>query len=771
MKFVKKILKTTLIVSLIAFTLICLLIGTYLIHLNKNLHLNNDLLQNSTQVVSVFNAQNEQIIPNSVHKINYSELNPYTIDAFISIEDKGFYKHHGLNYKRIAKALIKNIKAKNFIEGASTISQQLIKNTHLSQEKTINRKLNELILTKKLEKNYTKDEIMENYLNVIYFGNNSYGLEQASKNYFNKNACDLTISESATLAGLIKSPKTYSPIYNKENCLKRRNLVLREMFKDKKITKEEFEIAINQDLILHLERTPDTNKHYFNGAIGEASQILNLSEKDLMQGGYLIFTYQDTMVQKSLQNAVDNKNHYEQNKFGNTADSAAIVIDNETGAIIALGGKSDYDIVNMRRSPASAIKPMLVFAPALENGSINTLTPILDEKTDFNGYSPQNVGGYYGYVSPQKALEKSLNIPAVKILKSNGIKNSINFAKKAGFKFSESDNNLSIALGCLSNGVSLSELCGSYSTFANGGEYIKPKFVRKICKPNGEVIYSATIKKEKIMSSATAYLMTQMLINSVKNGTSKMLNTLPYEIAGKTGTVGIKNTNLNTDAISTAYTSKHTFVSWLLNPTGNKEYNLEGSNNGGTYASRMLKEIIEGTYQNTTPCNFAQPQDIVFIDIDINTLNNEHKVEKASKNTPQKDIISAPFNIKFTPTKTSKNYLEIKSINLKGNLNNSFPSLSFETSKLYKYDIYRLQEDTLTHLKTIDNSSSVFEYIDTSTKPNNFYSYYVVANKINNEKPTITFTDINSFNHSKIFNTKKENDALKSNIVKIYTKN
>ena len=783
MKTFKKIIKTSLIV--VSFLLICLtLIGSgYYIFLNTSLNLNTNLLQTSATPTSVYNAQNEEILPYTSSKVNFSSLKPYTINAFISIEDKNFYKHHGLNYRRIAKAVVNNIKAKDFVEGASTISQQLIKNTHLNHEKTIKRKLDELVLTQKLEKQYTKNEILENYLNVIYFGNNSYGLEQASFNYFNKSASNLTISESALLAGIIKSPKKYSPLLNYENAKNRRNLVLNEMLKDKYISQEEYNVAINEKVVLSPKNIAKEQKHYFNGTIDEACKILSLSEKDLMQGGYSIFTYQDNFKQKTLLKALENENYYSKNQFGNKPDGAALILDNKTGGISAFGGKSDYNIVNMRRSPGSAIKPILVFAPALEYGTINTLTPILDEKTDFGGYSPQNVGGYHGYVSPQQAIEKSLNIPAIKILKSVGTKESINFAKRVNLQFDENDNNLSIALGCMNKGVNPLELAGAYLPFANDGEYIAPHFIRKICNHNGKVIYTAPQQSTKVMSSATAYLMTEMLKGGVKNGTSRILNSLPFEVAGKTGTVGIKNTNLNTDAWSVAYTTDSTMLSWLGNSTGNREYNLEGNNNGGTFATRIIKETFENIYQNTAPCKFAQPQDIVFKEIDITSLKNNHTIELANSSTPEKDKILAPFNIKFIPITESKNYQKINNLILNCTIKNNIPTLSFNTNKLYNYEIYRVQEEQTKCIKTINNYSGLFEYADTSTRPNNFYSYYVLAVPTNieetkplnlsNEKKYDVFTKTLNFTRSKIFNTKqqKNNDTtIKSNIVKIFTK-
>ncbi len=786
MKTFKKVIKISFIFFCILLLSLILLGAGYYIFLNTSLKLNTNLLQTSAKTVSVYNAQNEEILPYTSSKVNFSSLQPYTINAFISIEDKNFYKHNGLNYKRIAKAVVNNIKAKDFVEGASTISQQLIKNTHLSHEKTIKRKLDELVLTQKLERNYSKDEILENYLNVIYFGNNSYGLEQASYNYFNKSASNLTISESAYLAGIIKSPRKYSPILNFENSITRRNLVLKEMFKDKYLSQEEYDIAINEEIILSPKNIAKEQKHYFNGTIDEACKILSLSEKDLMQGGYSIFTYQDSFRQNTLLKALENENYYSKNSYGNTTDSSALILDNKTGGIMAFGGKNDYDIVNMRRSPGSAIKPILVFAPALENGIINTLTPILDEKTDFNGYSPQNVGGYYGYVSPQKAIEKSLNIPAIKVLKSVGTKESINFAKNVGLQFDENDNNLSIALGCMNKGVSPLELAGSYLPFANGGEYIKPHFIRKICEHNGKVIYKANEKSTKVMSSATAYLMTEMLKGGVKNGTSKILNSLPFEVAGKTGTVGIKNTNLNLDAWSVAYTTDCTMLSWLGNSTGQKEYNLEGNNNGGTFATRIINETFENIYQNTAPCKFAQPQDIVFKEVDINSLKNNHVVELASSFTPEKDKILAPFNVKFVPKTESKNYKQIDGLILNCQIKKGVPALSFNTSKLYSYEIYRMQEEQTKLLKVIENSSGVFEFLDTTTLPNNFYSYYVLAIPIESKNSEKDFKNLTSENkldlfnkilnltRSKIFTSKKttKNDsAIKSNVVKIYTKN
>jgi len=544
----KKIIKTTLLILLFLFLALFLTLSGYILSIylqNRNLSLNLNAINISPTSICVLDKTGQKVDELNTYSTSYTKLREmpaYTYQAFISIEDKNFYQHHGINPLRILSATIKNLKNKSFSQGASTISQQLIKNTHLSSEKTIKRKIKEIILTRKMENNLSKEEILESYLNIIYYGNNCYGITEAAEYYFSKKPQTLTLAESATLAGLIKSPSKYSPIIHPEICQKRRNLVLSEMLKDKKITEEDYEKSSNSKLILSLSNTNDNRlNNYSESAIDEAMQILHLPAKQIALAGLKIHTYQDKSLQKKLEQNLLNQL--------DSSDYAGIIIDNKSHGITAYSGKSAYKILDAKRQPGSCIKPLLVYAPALNEDIISPETQILDEKLSIGDYSPENIGrNYNGYVSVKTALSRSINIPAVKVLSYIGINKAKKYAESMGIKFDKKDDSYALALGGMTYGVSIKDLTSAYSTFANQGNYAESKFVSYISDKNGKIIYRHTPYEKNVLRKDTCYLMTEMLKETAKNGTAKKLNSLPIEVASKTGTVGKKGSKQNLDA-------------------------------------------------------------------------------------------------------------------------------------------------------------------------------------------------------------------------------
>ncbi len=724
----KKVLKISFIVLLsLIFVIVCafsIILGSA-IKSAKNVNFDKNLLISSSSKIEIYNKNNELIKNNSSNKIiDYENLPSHVKNAFISIEDKQFYNHHGLNYKRIFKSMLNNLKSGYLKEGGSTISQQLIKNTHLGNEKTFDRKIKEIVLTKKLEKNFSKDDILETYLNVIYFGNNAYGLENASFAYFNKPASELSINESAILAGLIKAPTKYSPILNPENCLKRKNLVLSEMLKDGHISQEEYDENVNKNIELCLNKNTIKNI-YEQAVIQSAEKILNMDEQQMKVNGVKIYTYLDEELQSKLIEIVNDPKFYHKNKYGNIADSSAVVIDNETGGINAFYGKCDYNLVNIKRQPGSTIKPILVYAPALEDGKICPETPILDEKINVDGYSPKNVGGvYHGYVSVQEAIEQSLNIPAVKIMQDEGIEKCKNFAKNAGVNFDGEGNNYALALGGFKFGMDIIDLSNTFVPFALDGNFVKASFIKKIECPFG-TLFENMETKNKIMSDETAYLMTKMLISGAKKGTSMRLKNLPFTVAGKTGTVGIKNTNLNTDVYSCAYTKNKTCGVWLGNTSYKTEFNLEGSNNGGTYATSMLKEILISSFDKDKDNNFAVPSGIERINIDEACLENEHEIKLAGVNTPPIYKKTIEINKKFNNFKVSTTYSNPQPTTFEIKLENKKPKITFDAKSYLIYKIMRIEEDQTTCLDTIKNKKGEIVVVDDSAESDVFYDYYI----------------------------------------------
>ena len=759
----KKAVKIGIIITLILFILGSLF---FIIFINdimgiSSVKFDKEKLIAVNQEIVVYNDDNVELKNTISNKsiVKIEDVPNHVVNAFISIEDKDFFKHNGLNYKRIAKAMFNNLKSFSFKEGASTISQQLIKNTHLTNEKTIKRKVKEMLLTKKLEKEFSKKDILETYLNVIYFGENSYGIERAALTYFGKETKDLTLWEGATLAGIIKSPYTYSPVYNPENCLKRRNLVLSEMLKDKKISQAQYDEAVNMPLeIVDRKQEQGVNNLYVKACINEAEQILNLSEKDIMLSGIKIYSYLDDEVQKQLYDIANNENNYHTNSYGNTNDSLLIMIDNETYAVLGYAGKSDYDLTNFVRQPGSTIKPILVYAPALEKGLVSPDTLILDEEINYGGYSPKNVGGkYYGYVSVEESICDSLNVPAVKTLDYVGIENAKQFAKKAGIKFDENDNGLALALGGFTNGVTLKELTNSFLPFVNDGNFSKANFVRKIVDVNGKTLYEHKPKEEKIMGEDTAYLMTNMLKEACKTGTSMKLKNLDFDVAGKTGTVAITGTNNNTDAYSVAYTTKHTMGVWIGNYSNATKYVLEGKNNGGTYATNMIKMCFEELYANNKPENFKQPNSVKEVEIDLKEYENNHVIKLASSNCPDRYKIKTLVSKRFEPKETSELFENLSVENFDVKIENGKVLICFDAEDYLKYEIMRVENGKTKSLKKYSNKKGKIEYYDFNIKENSTYNYYIKISTINESASSVSetltiITDKNEQNFDKFLN-------------------
>ena len=767
-------MRKALRISLIVF-LSLLIVGTgvlaifinRIVGIDKNVQFDKEKLLLVNAEVMFYDNENNVASEkyNNKNTVSLSEVPQYVQEAFISIEDKNFYKHHGLNYKRMVKAMWNNMWHGAFVEGASTISQQLIKNTHLSSEKTIKRKMKEIMLTRKLEREFPKEDILEIYLNVIYFGEGAYGISDAASTYFNKKTSDLTLAEGAMLAGMIKAPSRYSPIYNPENCIERRNLVLREMLKDEVISQEMYDNAIAEELVLDMPEKKADDSLYYRACMAEAGEILDLSQKDIALSGMKIYTYLDKDKQSKLEEIVNDDNYYQENRNGNIADSLAIVVDNETYGIQAFAGRSPYNLINFNRQPGSAIKPILVYAPALDSGQINPESPILDEETDFDGYVPHNVGGFHGYVSASEAVALSLNVPAVKVLEEYGIDKAKAFAKRAGVRFDEKDTGLAIALGGFTQGITLQELVDTYLPYSNGGNYKKTSFIRKIVDNSGHVIYDNSQPPKQIMGEDSAYLMTDMLIDGVLTGTSKKLSTLPYQVAGKTGTVMVPNTNDNSDAVSVAYTTEHTMGVWLGNYSNDSEYNLINTNNGGTFATAMIRDMFKDMYQDEKPKDFEVPESVVEVNVDLNEISENHTLCIASDKTPERYKKKCYFAKRFLPETESKVYINLELPDFDVSINGDKADITFTAKRYLSYKVYRLEDGKEKLIGVVADVEGEQTVKDIGLSPNTRYKYYVEI--ISSEKTVRTdyvtiLTDYQEKKYEKIIDQQIENNSSNS---------
>ena len=685
----RKFVKNLSLISIFVALLIILSAGFYLgLNLIKfsDSSLNIDALNAQNVKIEIYDKNSKLINDENSFEtkhVKLYEMPPHTYEAFISIEDKKFYTHKGINPKRIVGATLKNIKTLSFKEGASTISQQLIKNTHLSSEKTINRKMKEIILTKKMEKILSKDEILEDYLNVIYFGNNCYGVSAAAKYYFSKECKDITLPESATLAGMIKAPNKYSPISNPEVCLKRRNLVLKEMFKDKKISEIEYEKAKETPLGLKINaKTSSKLNTYGEMVIDEAQKILHLPAKQISLAKYKIYTYQNPNEQQRLLESLNSTDF-----LGN--DYAGIVIDSKLHGITAFYGNSTYKILEAKRSPGSCLKPILIYAPALNEDIISPETQILDEKLKIGEYSPENVGGkYHGYISAKEALSKSINIPAVKVLSYVGIDKAKCYAKKMGISFDKDDTSYSLALGGMTYGINLKDLTNAYSTFASEGKFCKSNFISQITNSNGDIIYRHIPHEKEVLRKDATYLLTDMLKETAKTGTSKKLSDLDIDIASKTGTVGINGSKLNLDAWNISYTPSKVCGVWTGN-LDNKPISIAGGN--------QPTEVVKKFFSNFKNEEFAKPNEIVFREIDTIELEENHRLTLANSDTPERFKKVCMFSVFNLPAE-SQNFSilpqpKIKAVKIDGK--------NYILLNAKRYLIYSLFDDKNKEIKKI----------------------------------------------------------------------
>ena len=716
-KIVKYCLLVFLLIALGATAFCGIYVGANMLKF-RSLSLNEESLTSPALEIEIFDNENKKIKEENQFNGDYcplQNLNQYTIDAFIAIEDKDFYKHNGINYKRILKATLNNLRAREFKEGASTISQQLIKNTHLTNEKTLERKMKEIVLTRKLEKTFDKNKILESYLNIIYFGNNCYGIESASNYYFDKKAKDLNLNESATLAGMIKSAVRYSPIKNYDNSLARRNLVLSEMEKDGKISVDEKILTQNQPISLKIiQKSHNKLNSYSQASIDEASKILDLTPKQIALGGYKIHTYQNEEKQRAISEAI------KQNKLDDV-DSCAIVIDAPNNAIVGYYGESNFKLLDTKRQPGSTIKPLLVYAPALNENVVSPSTQILDEEIKIGNFKPQNVNKKFGgYMSVENAVKNSVNIPAIKVLSYIGIDSGKQYCQKMGLNFDENDDSFALALGGMTYGLTLKDLTSAYTTFSNGGEFGSCHFVQYITDKNNKLVYINKPERKMVFREDSNYLMTKILQETAKSGTARKLSNLTNtEVASKTGTVGKKNGN--TDAYNISFTPEEVVGVWFGNLN-----NIPKSITGGNQPTEVAKTYLAS--QNYTKTAFDVSSAVVEVEIDSIEKEENHRLVLASPYAPERYKEKALFSRFNAPSEISENFYEKPKITASVESLNNQIVINLDAKKYIEYKIFKDRElcqeindkDENLTLRMSQNS------VETEIK--------IVANYVGNEK-------------------------------------
>lgn len=663
--------------------------------------------------------------------VSISELQPSTVYAFISAEDARFFEHEGVDVIRIAGAIVADIKAGSYVQGASTISQQLIKLSHLTSEKTISRKAEEAALAYEMERQYSKGDILEMYLNYVYFGGGYYGIEAAAEGYFGVHASDLTLDQSAMLAGILKSPSGYAPHINYAASINRRNNILRLMRDYGYITDDEKKQAsARRPTILH-DKREEYSGYYTDAVTKSAAALMGITVDELIRGGYSIYSAMDSDIQ-----------HYCEEMFKNgelfpaeDSESAIVVLEPSTGMVVAMVGGRSYTggisfnrATDIRRQPGSVIKPVIAYAPAFEYLNYTAADMILDEETTFADYTPSNYGNkYYGWVTVREAVTKSLNVPAVKTLSEVGVERAKDFAKRCGIEFDDKDDSLALALGGFTYGVSPLQIAGAYSCFASGGIYNTPTLIKKITDRNGLTVYEYRQDSRRVMSEANAYILTSMLKSVVTEGTGHRLNTLDIPIAGKTGTVGLANGNR--DAWMAGYTPEYTAVVWQGYDSDRLGL-LPSSATGGTYPALMLYELFNHIYPDGRSGDFEKPESVKQYSIDAKTLKKQHKVVLANAMTPQSSRVTEYFTEETAPEDVSGYWAVPGSAqNLLAVREEGGVMVSFDCPDDFgMYTLWRSEAGKAEKpLMTWNGREGHIEYIDAAVKPGKGYRYRVTV--------------------------------------------
>ena len=546
------------------------------------------------------------------------------IRALIITEDRSFYQHSGIDLKGIFRAIFRDIKAGKFVEGASTITQQLSKTLFLQPRKTLLRKAKEAFLSFQIERRYTKDEILELYLNQIYFGSGAYGVESAARIFFGKPVSDLNLTECALLAGLPKSPSRYSPLIDKDMALKRRNIVLKQMKDTGVISEAVFNIAKEVPLNIAKQNKPSVKAPYFIEFIKFFLEN-TIGSSRLYKGGLTVITTLDFKLQKAAELAVEKglsalEHRMKQQFIKNPDPQCALVsLDGVSGGILAMVGGRDFSKSSFnratiaRRQPGSAFKP-IVYAYAIEQG-FSQSNIILDAPVAFKignrkkEWQPNNFSeDYKGEMTLRTALALSKNIPAVRLIEMLGPSSVAKFAHTMGIE-SALLPNLSLALG--TSEVKLINLTAAYSVFPNKGKLIEPYGVMEVLDVKGRLVWRVKPQKKVVISRESAAIITDMLRSVIQDGTGQKAKVIECPVAGKTGT-----TNEFKDALFIGFSPSITTGVWV----GQDTFTTIGKGETGDRAALPIWiEFMQRALLDRAIQYFDIPDDVVKVSIDSST--------------------------------------------------------------------------------------------------------------------------------------------------------
>jgi penicillin-binding protein 2A len=686
-----------------AIAIVCALIGYMVIIYNGQKIFNEnkdkmDMMEASIiydindKEVSVLGRENRELVDKSEipKKVSY---------AFIATEDKRFEQHAGVDFWAIGRALVKDVIARSAVEGGSTITQQLAKNLFLDFDKTFFRKGTEMSIALALEENLDKDEIMELYLNRIYFGKGAYGIKAASKYYFGKSDLNqLETWEIATLAAIPKAPAIYSPLGDAERSKERRNVVLKLMYDQGYITEAEKNKAQGMEYVPPAQKTDEllTFKDY---VIREAAEKYKLEEEVIRRGGYKIYTTMNVDAQRILETAFKDPKFFQKDGPEQKMQGSMVIVDNKEGGIVAMSGGRDYAAKGLNRAlvqrqPGSAFKPLISYAPAMElqSSKYNPYTLLPDEQKSYGNYSPRNYDGVYkGEVTMTEAVRKSINAPAVWLLNEIGVGKARDFVKKMGIPTESQDNNLAIALGGLTKGVTPLAMAQAYSAFPNNGMMNTAYSIRKIVDSEGSTVASVKQEKTKVMSPKTAYYMTEMLKGVVSSGTGTAAK-LNRPVAGKTGTTQLDLKGLeknNRDVWFVGYSAEWTAAVWMgFDKTDAKHYVLPAS---GSFPAALFKEVMNKALTNVAAKDFVKPSDVP-------------------------SLTEPPKSVDTLKAEYVKDALPKVELTWTGDADNSIGA----------YQIFRKESKEQEFRQISEQLKGTFKFVDITIKAGESYEYYVV---------------------------------------------
>ena len=594
-----------------------LLTGGYLFYLAKTTNVKD--LQNALKATTIIYDKNgDQAGSLTGQKGTYVELDAISENlqnAVVATEDRSFYKNSGINYGRFFLAILTLGRS----GGGSTITQQLAKNAYLSQDQTVERKAKEFFLALEINKKYSKKEILTMYLNNAYFGNGVWGIEDASKKYFGVSASQLSLDQSAVLAGMLKGPEIYNPLYSVENATNRRNTVLQNMvaagYIDQKTADQSAAVDIHGQLVDAYEGKSEDYRYpsYFDAVINEAVNEYGLTEEDIVKNGYRIYTELDQNYQASMQVIYDNTALFPVAEDGTRAESGSVALDPKTGGVRALVGRVGSDqnpgfrtynyATQAARSPGSTIKPLVVYSPAVAEGW-STNKELDNSTTQYGSYEVNNYAGIQSSptVPMYQALAESLNLPAVATANDLGLDTVFEYGKKFGLNMDKVDKSLAVALGA---GVTTNpmQMAQAYGTFANGGGMNDAHLITKIENASGQVVKSHSQKSTRVLSGSTTDKMTNMMLGTFSNGTGVNAAPYGYTMAGKTGTTETSfNKDLSGDQWVIGYTPDVVISQWLGFPTTDENHYLTDSSAGT--ASEIFRNVANSVLPYTDGTQF-----------------------------------------------------------------------------------------------------------------------------------------------------------------------